>query len=80
MSNESDSSVEALLGGAVPNARMILGDATDTLVLDGAQKTGTVADSAGNSFDIYSFQGGSDVLATLAVDADVTVTSQSAGT
>jgi VCBS repeat-containing protein len=80
MSNESDSSVEALLGGAVPNARMILGDASDTLVLDGAQKTGTVADSAGNSFDIYSFQGGSDVLATLAVDADVTVTSQSAGT
>ncbi|MGE5199115.1 MAG: VCBS domain-containing protein [Rhodospirillaceae bacterium] len=80
MSNETDSAIEALLGGEVPNARTILGDATDTLVLDGAQKTGTVADAAGNSFDIYTFQGGSDVLATLAVDADVTVTSQSAGT
>jgi VCBS repeat-containing protein len=80
MSDETDTTIDALLGGVVPNARTILGDATDTLVLEGAQKTGTIADSAGNSFDIYSFQGGSDVLATLAVDADVTVTSQSAGT
>jgi VCBS repeat-containing protein len=80
MSDETDTAVEALLGMAVANARTILGDATDTLVLDGAQKTGTVADAAGNSFDIYSFSGGSDVLATLAVDADVTVSTQAAGT
>jgi VCBS repeat-containing protein len=80
LSDETDSAIGALLGGAVPNARTILGDSTDTLVLEGARKTGTVADGAGNSFDIYRFEGGSDVLATLAVDADVTVATQAAGT
>jgi VCBS repeat-containing protein len=80
MSDETDTTVEALLGAVVANARTILGDATDTIVLDGAQKMGTVADDAGNSFDIYSFSGGSDVLATLAVDVDVTVSTQAAAT
>ncbi len=80
MSDDTDPMIEALLGRAVPNARTILGDASDVLVLDGAQKTGTAADAAGNSYNIYTFEGGSDVLATLAVDADVTVASQAAVT
>jgi VCBS repeat-containing protein len=80
MSQESDTDLEALLGGAVALGRTILGDATDTLVLEGARKTGTTADASGNTFDIYSFEGGSDVLATLAVDADMAVSTQAAGT
>ena len=80
LSDESDSELEALLGGAIPSARTILGDATDSLVLEGAQKTGTIVDASGNTFDIYSFEGGSDVLATLAVDADMAVSTQTAGT
>jgi Ca2+-binding RTX toxin-like protein len=79
LSEESDPALEALLGGPVPFGRTMLGDATDTLVLEGAVKTGTAADGTGNSFDIYSFHGGSDVLATLAVDADVAVSTPAAG-
>jgi VCBS repeat-containing protein len=80
MSTESDRELEALLGTAVPFGRTILGDAGDTLVLEGARKTGTIADASGNTFDIYAFEGGSDVLATLAVDADMAVSTHSAGT
>jgi len=80
MSDETDTELEALLGGVVPNARTILGDTVDNLVLEGAQKSGTIADGSGATFDIYSFSAGSDVLATLAVDADVTVSTQAAAT
>jgi VCBS repeat-containing protein len=80
MSDGTDTEIETLLGGLVPNARTILGDAGDTLLLEGAQRIGTATDGAGTTFDLYSFASGSDVLATLAVDADVAVTTQSAGT
>jgi large repetitive protein len=78
MSDETDTEIEALLGGLVPNARTILGDASDSLVLEGAMKSGTVTDGSGRTLDIFSFTNGSDVLATLAVDADVAVSTQSA--
>jgi hypothetical protein len=80
MSAESDPVLEALLGGDAPLARTIRGDAADSLVLEGAVRTGSVADGTGNTFDIYSFEGGSDVLATLAVDAEMAVSTQPAGT
>jgi VCBS repeat-containing protein len=80
MSDESDTVIETLLGGFVPNARTILGDATDTLLLEGALKTGAVTDDSGRALNIFSFSNGSDVLATLAVDADVAVTTQPAMT
>jgi VCBS repeat-containing protein len=80
MSDETDTEIEALLGGLVPNARTILGDASDSLVLEGAVKSGTVTDGSGRTLDIFSFTNGSDVLATLAVDADVAVSTQAAVT
>jgi Ca2+-binding RTX toxin-like protein len=80
MSDESDPVLEALLGGEAPLARTIRGDAADSLVLEGAVRTGSIADGTGNTFDIYSFEGGSDVLATLAVDAEMAVSTQAAGT
>jgi hypothetical protein len=80
MSDESDPVLEALLGDEAPLARTIRGDAADSLVLEGAVRTGSVADGTGNTFDIYSFEGGSDVLATLAVDAEMAVSTQAAGT
>jgi VCBS repeat-containing protein len=80
MSDETDTEIEALLGGLVPNARTILGDASDSLVLEGAMKSGTVTDGSGRTLDIFSFTNGSDVLATLAVDADVAVSTQAAVT
>jgi len=79
MSAESDPELEALLGQTVAFGRTILGDTADTLVLEGAVKTGSVADGTGRTLDIYSFEGGSDVLATLAVDADMTVSAPAAG-
>jgi RTX calcium-binding nonapeptide repeat (4 copies) len=79
MSGESDPELEVLLGQPVTFGRTILGDATDTLVLEGAVKTGSVADGTGRTFDIYSFESGSDVLATLAVDADMAVSTPAAG-
>ena len=80
MSDESDTDLAALLDGAVPNLRTILGDTGDNLVLEGAEKTGAVTDSSGNGFDLYSFGSGSDVLATLAVDADIAVSTQPSAT
>ena len=80
MSEESDPVLDALLGGEAPLARTIRGDAADSLVLEGAVRTGSIADGTGNTFDIYSFEGGSDVLATLAVDAEMAVSTQAAGT
>jgi uncharacterized protein YegL len=79
LSDENDTRLEALIGGAVPNLRTILGDAGDSLVVEGATKTGSVTDGT-NRFDVYSFGQGSDVLATLAVDADVAVSTQPSAT
>lgn len=74
----ADAELEALLESALPPSLTIQGDAGDTVNLGpNAQATGqTALDATGNTLNIYSFSDGSDVLATLAIDADVTVATQ----
>lgn len=80
MSSTADSELEGLLGGALPESAMVYGDAGDELtLLDGSdggfeQVAGaSVTDANGNSFAIYEFISGGNVLATLGVDEDIAV-------
>ncbi len=83
LSSERDTDLETLLGGALadPDSATVYGDVGDSLELtnpDGdifknPTGTGPVTDT-GTTFDIYQFfDGSSTLLATLAVDDDVTV-------
>jgi VCBS repeat-containing protein len=84
LSSERDTDLEALLGVALadPDSATVYGDVGDTLNLSNPEGdivqnppgTGPVSDGNGNSFDIYQFFDGSNtLLATLAVDDDVSV-------
>ena len=81
-SDEVDSELEQLLSATLGESATIYGDVGDELVLrnDASgefQNTGvSVVDSDSNTLDIYTHVSGSDVLATLAVDADISVTVQ----
>jgi len=80
ISDEADSELEGLLARALPESLTIYGDGADSVTLvagaDGAfVATGeTVVDGDGNSLAVFQYVGSSDVLATLAVDSDVSVT------
>jgi hypothetical protein len=87
LSDTSDTDLESLLDQALPNARTIYGDTSDDtvkdqLILDGegtytVNKTQTVTDDAGNSFDIYTFNlPDGNALATLGIDTDIEVTTE----
>ena len=79
-SDEADAELETLLNDALPESASVYGDASDQLNLLG-DATGqfvdtetSVTDADGTTLNVYQFVGGGDVLATLAVDSDVTVT------
>lgn len=84
LSGEADTELEALLGMALPESATIYGDSGDNLTLvanpggsfaaTGDQVTG----ASGTVLDIFRYSEGSDVLQTLAVDADISVTIQAA--
>ena len=84
-SNEADTLLETLLGEPLPESLTVIGDAKDSLELVAGETgafvdTGTsVTDPDGNSLSVFRYVKGSEVLATLAVDADVTVTLQPVG-
>ncbi|MEP3845682.1 MAG: Ig-like domain-containing protein [Paracoccaceae bacterium] len=79
-SDEADTELETLLNDALPESASVYGDSSDQLnLLNDA--TGqfvdtetSVTDANGTTLNVYQFVGGGDVLATLAVDSDVTVT------
>ncbi|GGH32502.1 FecR family protein [Cribrihabitans marinus] len=79
LSDTPDNALEGLLARALPESATIYGDTGDVLTLDGGagsqvQATGeTVNDGAGHTLAIYNFVAGGSVLATLAVDADISV-------
>ncbi|MEM6635187.1 MAG: Ig-like domain-containing protein [Pseudomonadota bacterium] len=87
LSDTSDSSLEALLGAALGDSATIYGDDQDTLNLGGdgtnsfqlANGGVGIDDGAGNTIMIYELVGTGDaVLATVGVDADVTVNATAA--
>ncbi|MEM7319178.1 MAG: VCBS domain-containing protein, partial [Pseudomonadota bacterium] len=80
LSSTADTELEALLAEALPESAVVYGDADDTLTLvngaDGAFQQSAdapVDDGAGHSLEIYEYIAGGSILATLGVDADVTV-------
>jgi VCBS repeat-containing protein len=84
LSSERDSVLETLLGGALgdPDSATVYGDAGDTLTLTNPEGaivenpggTGPVSDGAGTNLNVYQFfDGSSTLIATLAVDDDVSV-------
>ena len=78
-SNEADTELEALLDAALPESASVYGDNSDQLNLLGdangqfVDTETSVTDADGTTLNVYQFIGGGDVLATLAVDSDVTV-------
>ncbi|WP_189682424.1 VCBS domain-containing protein, partial [Seohaeicola zhoushanensis] len=84
MSGDQDDALAGLLGEDIGQSLTIYGDASDSVTLVGEaggqfQATGAqVVDAGGAVLDIYQYTQGSDVLHTLAVDADVAVSMQPA--
>ncbi|MEP6067129.1 MAG: Ig-like domain-containing protein [Paracoccaceae bacterium] len=80
-SNEADTELETLLNEALPESASVYGDTSDQLNLLGdangqfVDTETSVTDANGTTLNVYQFVGGGDVLATLAVDSDITVTS-----
>ncbi len=84
LSAEADTELEALLGAILPESLTILGDGADTLTLlggaagDFVDTETSVTTAQGTTLDIYTYVDGGEVLATLAVDSDVAVTTATA--
>ncbi len=80
LSDTAHEELEALLGVALGDSAVILGDAGDQLTLTGASggqfqasASGPVTDAGGNTLNIYDYVQGGNVLATLGVDDDIVV-------
>lgn len=80
MVQPADAELAELLESALPASVTIYGDGNDIVTLGpSATDTGqTTQDAQGNTFAVYTYSEGSDVLAQLAIDADVTVATQPA--
>lgn len=80
LSNEADTELETLLDAALGDSATIYGDTADQVNLladaDGqfVDTNTSVTDENGTILNVYQYVGGGDVLATLAVDSDVSVT------
>ncbi|MEM1429324.1 MAG: Ig-like domain-containing protein [Pseudomonadota bacterium] len=76
LSEGGDTDLEALLGRYLPESVTVLGESGDTVALgSGARATGETVTGGARDLAIYDFtDGAGEVLATLAVDADIAVT------
>ncbi|SFM36874.1 VCBS domain-containing protein, partial [Shimia aestuarii] len=81
LSSTADTLLESLLAAALPESAMVYGDGGDTLTLlngvDGAFQHAagkSVDDGEGNLFEIYEYVSGGSILATIAIDEDILVT------
>jgi VCBS repeat-containing protein len=83
LSDTPDTDLETLLSKALPESVTIYGDVGDALQLTNGQTGGFVAgtgpasvNDGSHTLNIYHYMDGGSILATLAVDADVTVSIQ----
>jgi VCBS repeat-containing protein len=80
LSSGADTELETLLNQALPESATIYGDASDSLVLMNGSSGGflqspdaPVVDASGNTLVVFQYVDGGNVLATLGVDAEVSV-------
>ncbi|MEM8656369.1 MAG: hypothetical protein AAGF36_16685, partial [Pseudomonadota bacterium] len=79
LSDTADETLESLLASALPDSVTLYADGHDSITLlsgpeaEVASTGQSVVDSDGTTLDIYQFSSGGDVLATLAIDSEATV-------
>ena len=79
-STEAHSELEALIGSALPESFVVVGETGDKVTLEKggpgvfqASSVAPVVDGDGNTLDVYEYVDGASLLATVAVSDDVVV-------